>query len=552
MTFVIFYKKYKDLFWFSCYSEGMRKRTLTLTKILKMKKLIILIALVFVEVVHSQNVIWEYVNNNNLTLGKSIAINSQNEIISVGNCLLVSACNEFIYTQKLSSQGDLIWEDSVSTNLPNNYHSTTWVGTDSEDNIIVVGYRYTLSGSNEVPNAIKVLKYSNTGNLIYNITLDGVFGSGANTNLGYKNKAEIDENNNLYIGAVGTTDINEPSGFLLLKFDTDGNLLWERRKVFTSIHGIRNMNYDNGKIALTGVTTFSELNNAIAVWDASGTELWSINNGNTDQTWATDIVLDDSGNAYSLTQISGTTNLGIALVKYNSIGTVLFTATYFLDVDATSGRLKFLPNGNLVITGTNWTISGLGKLYVAEVSTVDGSVVSESTHSLNQNNNWVYNVDVAQSGNYYVSGRSDNNGGAPAEMFLLAFSSINGFEWSTNYSAEGVLPIDFSLDADEQLYAVINNKYAVVKFGNTLSNLSVDEFSNDNIKIYPNPVTDRLYFSNNELIKNISIFDLNGKQVLNKNIDFQYVDISTLKSGVYLVKIFLNNSSTYISKIIVN
>ena len=106
MTFVIFYKKYKDLFWFSCYSEGMRKRTLTLTKILKMKKLIILIALVFVEVVHSQNVIWEYVNNNNLTLGKSIAINSQNEIISVGNCLLVSACNEFIYTQKLSSQGD--------------------------------------------------------------------------------------------------------------------------------------------------------------------------------------------------------------------------------------------------------------------------------------------------------------------------------------------------------------------------------------------------------------------------------------------------------------
>ena len=91
-----------------------------------------------------------------------------------------------------------------------------------------------------------------------------------------------------------------------------------------------------------------------------------------------------------------------------------------------------------------------------------------------------------------------------------------------------------------------------MKFGNTLSNLSVDEFSNDNIKIYPNPVTDRLYLSNNDFIKNISIFDLNGKQVLNKNLDFQYVDVSTLKSGVYLVKILLNNSSTYISKIIVD
>lgn len=57
-------------------------------------------------------------------------------------------------------------------------------------------------------------------------------------------------------------------------------------------------------------------------------------------------------------------------------------------------------------------------------------------------------------------------------------------------------------------------------------------------KIYPNPATNGYLYIDSKLsgVKNISIFDVLGKQVLNTNLNGLKLDISGLKSGIYILK----------------
>jgi hypothetical protein len=65
--------------------------------------------------------------------------------------------------------------------------------------------------------------------------------------------------------------------------------------------------------------------------------------------------------------------------------------------------------------------------------------------------------------------------------------------------------------------------------------------------VYPNPVKDRLYISNNSLDKvKVDIYNLFGSLVLTEILKDNSVDVTTLNSGSYIVKI----STGYISKFV--
>ncbi|MCB0443063.1 MAG: hypothetical protein KDC50_03350, partial [Flavobacterium sp.] len=104
-----------------------------------MKYFYLFATILFFQSSFSQNLLWENVYPNYLVLGKMIVVDSADKIISVGNGLNQAGYANYIYTQKMDSEGNLIWKDSISTTLPNNSHRATWTGTDSSNNIIVVG-----------------------------------------------------------------------------------------------------------------------------------------------------------------------------------------------------------------------------------------------------------------------------------------------------------------------------------------------------------------------------------------------------------------------------
>ena len=70
------------------------------------------------------------------------------------------------------------------------------------------------------------------------------------------------------------------------------------------------------------------------------------------------------------------------------------------------------------------------------------------------------------------------------------------------------------------------------------SNLSVDDFSIANTRIYPNPVSGTSFSVNTNKAISLTVFDILGKQILIKNLtaELNSVNVSKLKSGIYLIK----------------
>ena len=74
--------------------------------------------------------------------------------------------------------------------------------------------------------------------------------------------------------------------------------------------------------------------------------------------------------------------------------------------------------------------------------------------------------------------------------------------------------------------------------------LDIEEISGDSFVLYPNPAKSAISILNNtsNVIKHVTITDLNGRNVLQYISDFDNLDISSLSRGVYLVTIQGNNA----------
>ncbi|WP_431135971.1 DUF7619 domain-containing protein [Psychroserpens mesophilus] len=94
---------------------------------------------------------------------------------------------------------------------------------------------------------------------------------------------------------------------------------------------------------------------------------------------------------------------------------------------------------------------------------------------------------------------------------------------------------------------IITNNYTTEVEEDTFS---VDDFNFSTIKIYPNPVIDILNIESNLTIQTIRVFDIQGRKVLEVAQDnINLVDMSTLNSGIYFVKVF-SNSKTETIKVV--
>ncbi len=66
--------------------------------------------------------------------------------------------------------------------------------------------------------------------------------------------------------------------------------------------------------------------------------------------------------------------------------------------------------------------------------------------------------------------------------------------------------------------------------------------SNFGLKIYPNPANNILMISNYSLIKSIKIYSMEGKTIISKKLESNWIDISAFTKGSYIVEVELHNN----------
>ncbi len=75
--------------------------------------------------------------------------------------------------------------------------------------------------------------------------------------------------------------------------------------------------------------------------------------------------------------------------------------------------------------------------------------------------------------------------------------------------------------------------------------LSVDQFSTTDFSVYPNPSSNGLVHikSNTGDAMSVTIFDVLGKQVMNQTVSNNRLNVASLKSGIYIMKISQDNAT---------
>jgi len=68
--------------------------------------------------------------------------------------------------------------------------------------------------------------------------------------------------------------------------------------------------------------------------------------------------------------------------------------------------------------------------------------------------------------------------------------------------------------------------------------LAISSYSDDSkIKIYPNPVSDILYFNTEQNINKVLLFDMLGRKMIEQN-NTKNISVSDLQKGSYILKLF--------------
>ena len=76
----------------------------------------------------------------------------------------------------------------------------------------------------------------------------------------------------------------------------------------------------------------------------------------------------------------------------------------------------------------------------------------------------------------------------------------------------------------------------VTSFSDTECVLSVSENYLQELKVYPNPVTNRLFVQSNQPLQHLAVYNLSG-QLLRQSEQSQFINVSSLASGLYIVKL---------------
>jgi hypothetical protein len=270
------------------------------------------------------------------------------------------------------------------------------------------------------------------------------------------------------------------------------------------VDGSNSFNTSNTSFTVTGLTANTNYCFTVKAKDSAGNESGF---SNQDCETTTD---NGSGNSDCLTETFELipANSGSYLERiWNGDNGLMWTATDARTDQSINGRAITVRNGAITLPTTS---GGIGALTVTTQRVFGGS---SGTFDVLVNGNFVGSINYSDT----------------AETFTIPNINVeNSVSVIINGNSIGSNRVIF----DDLSYTCY-------------SALSVEEFNTDSIKLHPNPVKNNLTVDlKSDVNTNLEIYDILGKRVFRSTINkTSTINLQSLKTGIYIVKITQDNST---------
>ena len=163
-----------------------------------------------------------------------------------------------------------------------------------------------------------------------------------------------------------------------------------------------------------------------------------------------------------------------------------------------------------------------------------------------------------------TAGDQDGDGNVDEVTVTISGSTEHNFDWVFVTNGAGELlygPASGTQDAYVTSTDGTINVYLAadgsvmggpVTFDVSCAGLSINDFDLSDLKLYPNPVNGDYVTIQSSVSgeKNIEVYDITGKRLINTILNSDKLDVSSVSSGVYLVKVTIQGQ-TKVSKLII-
>ena len=194
-----------------------------------------------------------------------------------------------------------------------------------------------------------------------------------------------------------------------------------------------------------------------------------------------------------------------------------------------AGTLQFVPSANVAsASSTGNTLTPI-VVSAAELIT-NGETYESRLITLN-------NVTFEDTGVFVDNTNYNVADGTDVTICRVAFGDENLIGQTIPTAASSITGLGGQFNADYQIFP----RYA----SDIAAPLSLDNFNSNAFSLYPNPTNTGSVniTSNNTGDMLVEVYDILGKRVKNQTLTNNTLNVSSLKSGIYIVKITQNNAS---------